>query len=325
MRVVTIVSLGASAVLGLAALFVAKAILPNAAKSGVAAVAQPQLVGVPVVVARGPLKFGDRLDAGKVEVVKLPSNAVPEGAFSSVDQLLKQDNGAAPVALTAIAAREPLLPSKLSGPGARASVAAEIAEGMRGYTIRVTDATGVGGHALPGDRVDVVLMRDLTPQAPNRTFVSEVVIQDVRVLGIDLNADLASNKPATPTTATLEVSVPDAQKLAVAGDLGKLSLALRKSGAADIAQTGLIRTSNFMSGGGSAQRLGAAPSAHARGPARQVEFGPRLIMIVESGGKGGGGRAARAAPEPPPAAPTPAATPAPMTAFLIAPTPAPAS
>lgn len=323
MRVITIVSLGASAVLGLAALFVAKTILPNAAKTGDAAVVQPQIVGVPVVVARGALKFGDRLDAGKLEVIKLPSNAVPEGAFSSVDLLLKQDNGAAPVALTAIAARETLLPSKLSGPGARASLAAEIADGMRAYAIRVTDATGVGGHALPGDRVDVVLMRDLTPQAANRTFVSEVVTQDVRVLAIDLNADLASNKPATPTTATLEVSVSDAQKLAVAGDLGKLSLALRKAGAAEIAQTGLIRTANFMSGGAAAQRSGAAPSAYAAGPARRIEYGPRLIMIVESGGKGGGGRPPRPLPEPPP--PAPAATPTPMTAILVAPPRAPAS
>ena len=121
--------------------------------------------------------------------------------------MLAQDNGGAPVALTPIAAREPLLPSKLSGPGARASVAAEIADGMRAYTIKVTDVTGVGGHALPGDRVDVVLMRDLTPEGHTRNYVSEVVIQNVRVLGVDLNADLASNKPATPNTATLEVSV----------------------------------------------------------------------------------------------------------------------
>ena len=75
------------------------------------------------------------------------------------------------------------------------------------------------------------------------------MIQNVRVLGMDLNADLASNKPATPNTATLEVSVPDAQKLAVASDLGKLSLALRKTGAAEVAQTAPMRAANFVGGG----------------------------------------------------------------------------
>ena len=58
----------------------------------------------------------------------------------------------------------------------------------------------------------------MNPQSPTHNFVSQVVIQDVRVLAVDLNNDLASNKPATPSTATLEVNVEDSQKLAVAAD-----------------------------------------------------------------------------------------------------------
>jgi pilus assembly protein CpaB len=228
---------------------------------------------------------------------------VPEGAFATVAQVLAQDHGGPPVTLTPIAAREPLLPAKLSGPGARPSLAVEIAEGMRAYTIKVSDVTGVGGHALPGDHVDVVLMRDLTPQGSVRSFVSEVVLQNVRVLGVDLNADQAANKPATPSTATLEVSVPDAQKLSVAADLGKLSLALRKTGAAEIAQTAPMRTANFVVAGGGgaprefhavARRSGAGPAAYS---------GPRLIVIVEGGGHGTKSRAPRARPAPPPPAP----------------------
>src|ERR1700761_4836753 len=247
MRVVTIVSLGACALFGLGALVVAKTMMPapGAAKAATA----PPVSGVPVVVAKAPLKFGDKLDPSKVEILNLPSNAIPDGAFRTTAAVLAQDGGGPPVVLTPVAAREPLLPTKLSGPGARPSVAAEIAEGMRAYTIKVTDVTGVGGHALPGDRVDVVLMRDTSSDNQKHNFVSEVVIQDVRVLGVDLNADLASNKPATPNTATLEVSIPDAQKLAVAGDLGKLSLALRKTGSAEITKTAVMRTANIVGGG----------------------------------------------------------------------------
>ncbi len=276
MRVVTIVSLGASAVLGLAALVVAKTMLPNKATARVAQAAP--VAGQPVVVAKGPLKFGDRLDASKVEVLKLPANAVPEGAFTTVAQVLAQDHGGAPVALTPIASREPLLPAKLSGPGARASVAAEIGDGFRAYTIKVTDVTGVGGHALPGDRVDVVLMRDTTPDGNTRHFVSQVVLQNVRVLGVDLNADLNSDKPANPSTATLEVTVPDTQKLAMAGDLGKLSLALRKTGSVEIAQTSVMPTAAFTGGvdkSGHTARRKAGPT----GPV--VPAGPTLIAIVE--------------------------------------------
>jgi pilus assembly protein CpaB len=303
MRLVTIVSLGASAVLGLAALVVAKTVLPNAAaaKAQAAGFVQPA-AGVPVVVASKALKFGDKLDAGALAIVHLPPNAAPEGAFATVAAVLKQDNGGAPVVLTAIAAREPLLPAKLSGPGARASVAAEIAEGMRAFTIKVDDVSGVGGHALPGDRVDVVLTRDLTPDGQHRNFVSEVVLQNVRVLAVDLNADLASNKPATPNTATLEVDVPSSQKLAVASDMGKLSMALRRTGSAELAATGPVRV-GAISGG--------APRAASAGPRRSYAPRPNVIQVVELEGGRGGGRArpvrAAAPAAPAPATPAPAA------------------
>jgi pilus assembly protein CpaB len=109
MRVVTIVSLGACALFGLGALVVAKTMMPSAASAKVSAVA-----GAPVVVAKGALKFGDRLDASKVEVLKLPADAVPEGAFTTVAQVLAQDGGGPPVALTPIAARGPRSPRRLA-------------------------------------------------------------------------------------------------------------------------------------------------------------------------------------------------------------------
>lgn len=277
MRVVTIVSLGASAVLGLAALFVAKAVLPSATTARMANAIAPPVTGVPVVAARSDLKYGDRLDAGKLTILHLPANAVPQGAFTTIAQVLAQDHGGPPAVLVPISAKEPLLPAKISGPGARASIAAEIADGLRAYTIKVTDITGVGGHALPGDRVDVVMMRDLTPEGNVRSYVSEVVVQDIRVLGVDLNVDQVANKPAAPTTATLEVTVPDAQKLAVAGTLGTLSLALRKTGAGEFAQTTVMRPSNFSKAGG--------PGNGHSGPPRPFA-GDGFILIVEGGRNG---------------------------------------
>jgi pilus assembly protein CpaB len=298
MRVVTIVSLGASAVLGLAALVVAKTVLPNQASARVAGVSAPA-EGVAVVVASKDMKYGDKVDADHLRLTRLPAESVPEGAFTTIAAVLAADRGGAPVVLTPIVAREPILPSKLSGPGARPSVAAEIGNGMRAYTIRVSDVSGVGGHALPGDRVDVVLLRDMNPNSPTHAFVSEVVLQSVRVLAVDLNADLASNKPATPSTATLEVNVADSQKLAVAADLGKLSLALRRTGSAEVAATGPVRTNVFASGGGA----GAPAQA---GYAPRSVFGG--ILIIEGDSHGGGPRTPPpSAASATPAAPAPAA------------------
>ncbi|WP_165830530.1 Flp pilus assembly protein CpaB [Phenylobacterium soli] len=301
---ITIVSLGASAVLGLGALVVAKTVLPNvaAAKAGVAA--SPASAGVAIVVASKDIKYGDKLDASMLTIVKAPAEVAPVGAFSTIQQVLSQDHGGAPVALQPIAVREALLPAKLSGPGARPSVAAEVAEGMRAYTIKVTDVTGAGGHALPGDHVDVVLMRDLTPTAQNRTYVSDVVIQNIRVLGVDLNADLASSKAAEPKNVTLEVSVEDAQKLSIAATLGTLSIALRRTGEADVQQTRMMATPAFLSNAGGLPASGGVRRVVSRGGG--VYRGPGLITVVEYSGKG---RAA--APAPAPAAPAPAAPSAP--------------
>lgn len=305
MRIVTIASLGASAVLGLGALFVAKAVLPNSASARNAAA--PQAAGVPMVVLTRDVKYGAKLDAGMLTVVQAPRTVAPRGAFTSVSQVLSADAGGPPVALVPMAAREPLLPTKISGPGARATVAAEIAEGMRAYTIKVTDVSGVGGHALPGDRVDVVLMRDLTPEGRERNYISYVVLQNVRVLGVDLNADPDSTKPASPETATLEVPVPDAQKLAVAATLGHLSLALRRTGEAVVQTAAPIRTGDFLGGGGGG---GGGRPRVIRTASRTVNYGPILIIEGQPAKRERARRPARAAAPPVPLFAVPAATPA---------------
>lgn len=288
MRLVTIGSLGASAALGLGALVVAKILLPAAASTNVQAapvIISPMANAASVVVAAGEIPFGRKLEAGDLKVIQVPRNAAPEGAFSSIGQVLAQDHGGAPIALTALSPREPILPSKLSGPGARASVAAELAPGMRAYTIAVTDVTSVGGHALPGDRVDVVLMRNLATDQAKKMLRAELVIQNVRLLGMGLNADPTTTKPASAATATLEVSVEDAQKLAIAADLGALSLALRGTGQAEIAQVSPM-AAGALSGIGAA---GSGGGGHGR---RSAPAGPPTIQIVEGDGSGGAAKAA---------------------------------
>lgn len=244
MRVATIASLGASALLGLGALFVAKIWLPNASAGATRAAAGdlPAPTMTSVVAASGAVPFGQKLEAKNLTIIKMPASAVPEGAYSSIQQVVGLDGGA-PVALTPLVNHEPILPAKVSGGGAKPSVAATIAQGMRAYTIKVNDVAGGGGHVLPGDRVDVLLVQELADRsavegaATTKLFISTLVIQNVRVLGMDLIADPASTEKFPPKTATLEVSVLDAGKLAAAGEAGTLSLSLRRSGSTEITDT----------------------------------------------------------------------------------------
>ena len=102
--------------------------------------------------------------------------------------------------------------------------------------------------------LDVVLTRDLNETNPStanpgKRLVSDVVLQDVRVLGMDLNADPTSTAAAVAHTATLEVKVMDAEKLATAEQAGTLSLALRRTGSAELAPVRTVAVSDLGSSG----------------------------------------------------------------------------
>lgn len=272
MRVATIASLGASALLGLGALFVAKVWLPNSSAGATRAAAGELQTPVmtPVVAAAGAVPFGQKLEAKNLTVIKMPASAVPEGAYSSIQQVIGMDGGA-PVTLTPLVNHEPILPTKVSGGGAKPSVAATISPGMRAYTIKVNEVAGGGGHVLPGDRVDVLLVQELADKsavegaASAKLYVSTLVIQNVRVLGMDLIADPASTEKFPPKTATLEVSVLDAGKLAAAGEAGILSLSLRRSGSTDVADVRPMTLTEMLR---SDRWAGVSPASAA--PARRV-------------------------------------------------------
>lgn len=241
MRTAVVLSLATSFLLGTGALLVAHMwVKPPPGPAPEAGRPAPPPT-VPVVVASAALAYGDPLAATKLTVAQFPANLVPQGAFVSISQIV--DAKDPPTVLAAISPREPVLPAMITGPGGRKSVSAQITPGMRAYAIKISDVAGVGGHALPGDRVDVVLTRQ-PPQRPgmvgDRDLVSDVVVQDVRLLGVNLNVDPTSTTAAAqadPRTATLEVTLQDAQKLALAGGVGTLSLALRRMGSADVAST----------------------------------------------------------------------------------------
>jgi pilus assembly protein CpaB len=150
-------------------------------------------------------------------------SSLPAGAFAEIDALL---NGGKRVALAPIEVNEPVLAVKITGPGQRATLSALVAPGMKAVTIRVNDVEGVGGFVLPGDRVDVVMTRQLDKGAAS----NEVVLQNVRVLAIDQMADTRVDKPSIAKAVTLEVDTHDAQKLWLAASVGNLSLLLRKAG-----------------------------------------------------------------------------------------------
>ncbi|MFO1059991.1 MAG: Flp pilus assembly protein CpaB [Dongiaceae bacterium] len=174
-----------------------------------------------IVVAASPLRFGETIDRSRIRVVDWPSAALPAGAFTKVDDLL----GPQPrMVLQSIEQNEPILASKITGPGARATLSAIIEPDMRAMTVRVDDVVGVAGFVLPGDRVDVLLTRQIKKDGPP---VTDVLLQNITVLGVDQQADQKADKPIVVRAATLEVTTEEAQKLILATQVGGLTLVLR--------------------------------------------------------------------------------------------------
>ena len=186
-----------------------------------------------VVVAAAPLKFATVLTPEMLSEVPWPAEHVPADTFTSKAALLASGQR---VVLVNIAKNEPVLGTKLTGPGQRASLSIMIAEGRKAVTIRVDDVLGVAGFVQPDDHVDVLLTRNERPATPTSATKSaaagvytDVLLQNIRVLAIDQLAE--RNLPAKPVKAvTLEVETDDAQKLVLAASVGQLSLALRRAG-----------------------------------------------------------------------------------------------
>ncbi|MBX6327387.1 MAG: Flp pilus assembly protein CpaB [Pseudolabrys sp.] len=216
---------GVAIVFGLLAVFVAQIWLNNQANKRAQAIATDNkpVATQTIVVAKQPLRFGTELTASMLQEVPWPSKSVPAGAFAKIADLL---SGGRRVVLTAIEPNEPVLALKITGPGERATLSALVHKGMKAVTIRVNDVDGVGGFVMPGDHVDVVMTRQLD----KGSAVSEVVLQNTRVLAIDQNADERIGKATVAKSVTLEVDTVQAQKLWLAASVGTLSLLLRKAG-----------------------------------------------------------------------------------------------
>jgi pilus assembly protein CpaB len=228
----TIIMIAFAAVFGLLAVFLAQAWLHSQAEMrarSLDAMKKPLAVQT-IVVASKPLRFGAELGSMSLREIPWPEEAVPAGAFSKITDLTSSGRR---VVLTPIEANEPVLASKITGSGQRATLSAMLGDGMKAVTIRVNDVEGVAGFVLPGDRVDVVLTR----QQDKNLAATDVVLQNVRVLAVDQVADERTDKPSLAKAITLEVEVTAAQKLALAATVGTLSLALRKAGEAAATNT----------------------------------------------------------------------------------------
>lgn len=131
-----------------------------------------------------------------------------------------------------LGASEALLAPDVMRPGDHGFLAAVLSPGLRAASVAVDAVSGSAGLIWPGDHVDLILTQTLdNPALPAaRRIAAETVLSDVRVIAIDqllVHGVAPSAEQAGGRTVTVEVTGLDAERIAVATRLGRLSLAVR--------------------------------------------------------------------------------------------------
>jgi len=178
-----------------------------------------------VVVAKVDIPLGTKIIAEQLSTVNFARGTTPEGTFDDPDKLVSR------VAITNVAAFEPLTTVKLAPEGSAGGLSAVIPEGYRAMTVKVDDVIGLSGFVMPGALVDVVVVIDAKEKGNGNDMISKIVLQNIKVLASGQNIDRPKNDRDAESvkTVTLQVTPDQAEKLALASSEGKVRLVMRNA------------------------------------------------------------------------------------------------
>ncbi|MCV2882968.1 Flp pilus assembly protein CpaB [Actibacterium sp. XHP0104] len=258
--IITLVGVGMAA----GSVFLAKDYIGKQEGAAVASASQEM---VDIVVAREDIDFGQPIGLHSLTTQAWPANAVPNGAYTSVNALVSTDPDQSRRALTRLYQGEVVLSSKLSRPGERVTIVQKLGENTRAMAIKVDATTAVGGFVTPGDFVDIVLTEGGSSQLRAGT-----ILQNIRVIGVDQQSEENSDQPVVARTVTVEVTADQGQRLALAQRAGTLSLTLRTLNSVENEELELIQLDDLFHNSGPKEVVevnGNAEPAPAPAPVRR--------------------------------------------------------
>lgn len=207
--------------------FVARSMFAGAsAPQAEAGPAEPK--GPRVLVAQRALPVGTILTADAISFQDWPEELVKDAYF--IDGNADMSKLLGTVVRFPVTAGQPVTKGSIVAPGDRGFLAAALGPGMRAVTIPVSAKTAVGGFVFPGDRIDLVLTQQVKGEG-EALRTAETILRNLRVLATDqaTDSEVVEGKTVVRAfrTVTLEVTPRIAEKIAVAQEIGELSLSLR--------------------------------------------------------------------------------------------------
>ena len=202
----------------------------SAPQATASAVPAEEMQGSKVLVATRALPVGTIIDAESFRFQPWPKDLVESAYYIEGESDPQALLGS--VVRNTVTAGQPATRGALIQPGERGFLAAALGPGMRAVTVPVSLQASVAGFIFPGDRVDLLMTQTINgEEGTNPLKVSETVVRNLRVLATDQRANAVdeAGKPVVKTfsNVTLEVTPRIAEKIAVAQNIGQLSLALR--------------------------------------------------------------------------------------------------
>jgi pilus assembly protein CpaB len=190
-----------------------------------------RVVTAPVVVASEDIPEGRAVERRAVTTGQWPVQTIPAGAFSSVDSVVGR------VTRVPVFQGEPIVPGRLAPPGTAGGLEVKIAPGKRAMSVKINDVAGISGLIQPNSRVDVLVnIRD--DRTAKQMQVAKLFMENMRVLSVGQQVTRGDDgKPINATTATLEVTPEEAERLAIAMGQGFIALVLRGYGDPDSIKT----------------------------------------------------------------------------------------
>ncbi|MDG1863346.1 MAG: Flp pilus assembly protein CpaB [Yoonia sp.] len=186
---------------------------------------------VPTVKIYAPTRtiaYGESIKEEDVALIDYAVNYVPEGAFSTIEELFPKGVETPRFVLRQMEKNEPILMAKVTEPGQNASITSRLTRGMRAFTIKVDVASGVSGFLRPQDRVDVYWSGSV--RGENSQTFTQLIKSGVEIIAIDQSANGEVDNASIARTVTVQVSPQDVAILAQAQSTGALSLSLVGSG-----------------------------------------------------------------------------------------------
>ncbi len=231
-RVIFLVLLGL-VFAGAATFLVLKRVAPPPQQAAATAATAPTgPATVELLVALRDLPSGYLIGPADVQVVDWPRGSLPEGGMAPGSIAFGQTLVRLPVARNS-----PVLQNQIIFKGDGGHLAYLLEQGRVAATISISETSGVAGHVAPGDFVDVLFTHELGNSLADTMGASggaeasatETLLVRIKVIAADQRVDDVNAEARVGRTVTLEVSPKEAEMLALAQEMGQLSLTLNSA------------------------------------------------------------------------------------------------